>query len=57
MGLQAQEEALSKLNFIKNGKHDIDEGILVGYTQQNLLRNIGKQSQLLADQCRRFDTN
>ena len=44
MGLQAQEEALSKHNFIKNGKYDIDEGILAGYTKEHLLTNIGEQS-------------
>ncbi|CAL5224437.1 g7123 [Coccomyxa viridis] len=37
----AQEEALGKLNFMKHGRYEIDEGILAGYTQRNLLDKIG----------------
>ena len=57
MGLHVEEEALSKLNFIKNGKYEIDEGILAGYTEENLFTYIGKQSQLpLTKQCKSLKT-
>lgn len=41
--VQAQEQALKQLNFLKNGTDYPDRSILDGFTEDNLRTRIGRQ--------------
>jgi len=41
--VQAQEQALKQLNFLKNGTDYPDKSILDGFTEDNLRTRIGRQ--------------